>query len=59
MQVGDLTNFGLVLEIKENPADLRRGFQRPRKIALVLPYGEGEPNWVWMTLLREVLNDEK
>ena len=46
MQVGDLTNFGLVLEIKENPADLRGGFQRPRKIALVLPYGEGEPNWV-------------
>ena len=60
MKVGDLTNFGLILEIKDNPADLSTSFYKcPRKIALVLPYGGGESTWYWMTLLRQVLNDEK
>ena len=44
MKVGDLTNLGLILEIKDNPADLTNSYQKvPRKIALLLPYGEAKP----------------
>ena len=59
MKIGDLTNYGLLLEIKDNPADLSNPFlPMPRKIALVLPYAGGEPAWHWVAGIR-VLNDEK
>ena len=52
MKVGDLTNLGLILEIKDNPADLTTPiYKHPRKIALLLPYGEGEAVWMWITHL--------
>ena len=53
MKVGDLTNLGLILEIKDNPADLTNPFQKvPRKIALLLPYGETAVAWIWITHLK-------
>jgi hypothetical protein len=59
MQVGDLTNLGLILEIKDNPADLTNPYQKvPRKIALLLPYGEGSAAWIWTTHLK-VINEQK
>jgi hypothetical protein len=53
MKIGDLTNLGLILEIKDNPADLTNPYQKvPRKIALLLPYGEGSVAWSFITHLK-------
>ena len=52
MKVGDLTRDGLVLEVKDNPADKNsRWYPEPRKIALVLPYGGQYPRWGFVTQL--------
>ncbi len=53
MKVGDLTTFGTVLEIKDNPPDVSsRWYSEPRKIALILPLDGGCERWAFVATLR-------
>ena len=53
MKVGDLTTFGTVLEIKDNPPDVSsRWYPEPRKIALILPLDGGCERWAFVATLR-------
>jgi hypothetical protein len=53
MEVGDLTTFGTILEVKDNPPDVSSGWYKvARKIALVLPFDGSHLRWVFITTLR-------
>ena len=53
MKVGDLTTFGTVLEVKDNPADITsRWYPEPRKIALILPLDGGCERWAFVATLK-------
>jgi hypothetical protein len=53
VKVGDLTTFGTILEIKDNPPDVSSGWYIPaRKIALMLPLDGGCERWAFVATLR-------
>ena len=53
MKAGDVTWCGTVLEVKDNPADVRMGwYSEPRKIALILPYGGGPARWGFVETMK-------
>ena len=59
MKVGDLTTFGTILEVKDNPPDVSSGWYKvARKIALILPLDGGPERWLFVTTLRG-LNDKR